>query len=198
MLELSAERQSMRLSLAICILLQGCSILHVFTGIPLRRSGRSRNRLFCAHGWWDTSIDHGVLEPLECCTFLDLGFLKFAKQLVLHSLELHALLLELRDLVRHFLSLHVYIMPGVCSLLLDEIVLLLKSLRFGFSYLLLAELSVIEVVLAHSIQVMFNLLLLSSHFLDGCQLLVSEVFVSEVDLLFLLRLSLLHGFLLCF
>ena len=98
----------------------------------------------------------------------------------------------------HFLSLYIYVVPSICSLLLDEIVLLLETLRLGFSYLLLAELSVIEVVLAHSVQVMFNLILLSSHFFDGCQLLVSEVFVSEVDLLFLLRLPLLHGFLLSF
>ena len=189
----------MRLSLfSICICFQGCSILHIFTVIPLRRSGGSRNRLFCAHGRWNTSIDHSVLEPLECCTFLDLSFLKFAKQLVLHSFELHALLFEITDLMSHFLSLYIYVVPSICSLLLDEIVLLLETLRLSFSYLLLAELSVIEVVLAHSVQVMFNLILLSSHFFDGCQLLVSEVFVSEVDLLFLLRLPLLHGFLLSF
>ena len=183
---------------SICILFQGCSILHAFTVIPLRRSGWSRNRLFCAHGWWNTSIDHSVLEPLECCTFLDLGFLKFAKQLVLHSFELHALLLEIGDLISHFIGLYVYVMPSVLALLLDEIVLLCESLRLGFSYLLLAELSVIEIVLTHSVQVVFNLLLLSSHFLNGCQLLVSEVFVSEENLLFLLLFSLLHGFLLRF
>ena len=89
-------------------------------------------------------------------------------------------------------------MPGIGSLLLDEIVLLYETLRLSFPDLLLAELGVIVVVLPHTVQVMFNLFLLSAHFLDSSQLLVSEVFVSEVDLLFLLRLSLLHGFLLCF
>ena len=69
-------------------------------------------------------------------------------------------------------------MPGIGSLLLDEIVLLLQTLTLSLPDLLLAELSVIEVFLPHAVQVMFNLIFLPSHFLDSRQLLVSEVFVS--------------------
>ena len=179
--ELSAKRQqSMRLSLfAVCILFQGSAIFPIFTVIPLRRSRRSRNRLFCTHGWRNTSIDHCILEPLECCTFLNLGFLKFAKQLVFHSLELHTLLLEVWYLFGHFMSFLVHFMPGIGSLLLDEFVLLLQTLWLGLPDLLFAELSVIVIIFTHTVQVMFNLFLLSSHLLYCCQLLVSEVFISE-------------------
>lgn len=80
-------------------------------------------------------------------------------------------------------------MPSIGSLLFDEVVLLLKTLRLGLSDLLLAELGIIVVLLAHPVQVMFNLFLLFSHLLNSCQLLVSKVFVSEKDLLFLLCLT---------
>ena len=164
---------------SICILFQGSAILHVFTVFPLRWSSRSGNRLLCTHGWRNTSIDHCIFEPLEGCSFLHLGFLKFAKQFVLHSLQFHALLLKCADLISHFCSFDIHFMPGIGSLLLDEIVLLLQTLTLSLPDLLLAELSVIEVILPHAVQVMFNLFFLPSHFLDSRQLLVSEVFVSE-------------------
>jgi len=88
--------------------------------------------------------------------------------------------------------------PSIGSLLFDEVVLLLKTLRLGLSDLLLAELGIIVVVFTHPIQVMFNLFLLFSHLLNSCQLLVSKVFVSEKYLLFLLCLTPLHRFFLRF
>ena len=162
------------------------------------RLRRALNRLFRTHRWRNASIDHSIFETLESCALLHLRLLKFAKQFVFHSFELHALLLELTNLISHLSSLHIHVVSGLGSLLLDEVVLLLQTLRLGFTDLLLAVLGIIVVVFTHSIQVMFNLFLLSSHFLNSCQLLVPEVFVSEMHLLFLLHLTLLHSLLLSF
>ena len=99
-------------------------------------------------------------------------------------------------MIGHLLRFHVDIVPRVGPLLLDEIVLLLQADRFGLSDLLLAELSLIIVLLSHTVQIVLNLVFLPADFLDGCQLLVPKVFVAEEHLLFLLLLSLSHGFLL--
>lgn len=130
---------------------------------------------------------------MECCTFLDLRFLQFAKKLVLHPLELHALLLKLTDLISHFVSFHINFNSRILTLLLDEIVLLLQTLGLGLADLLLAELSIIVVLFAHSVQVVFNLFLLSPDFFNRCKFLVSEIFVSEEYLLLFFLFSLCHG-----
>ena len=96
------------------------------------------------------------------------------------------------------MSFGINIKPGIRPLLLNEIVLLLETLRLCLPDLLLAELGIIVVVLAHSVQIMFDLFLLSTHLFNSGQLLVSEVFVSEVDLLLLLLLALSHCLLVSF
>lgn len=187
-------------SLSVRVCFQSGPIVDILVVLAARIAfvARSLNRLLSAHRRRDASIDHRILEALERCTLLDLRLLQFAEQFVLEPLQLHALLLVRSDLIRHLLRFHVNFGPRHSSLLLNEVVLLLETLRLGFADLLLAELSIIEILLAHAVQVVFHLFLLAADLLDRGQLLVSEVFVAEKNLLLLLLFSFLHGFFLGF
>lgn len=193
------KRQRAR-SFPICILFQHCSIVYILVlavvitiSELVVTSPWTLNRLLSTHRWWDTSVDHCIFKALEGCTFLDLRFLQFAKKLVLHLFEIHALLFKCTYLISHFGSFYVNFSSCICSLLLDEIVLLLQTLRLSLTDLLLAELSIIVVLFTHSVQIMFHMILLSSDFFNCCKLLVSEIFVSEEYLLLFLLFSLGHG-----
>ena len=154
---------------------------------------RHLNWLLGAHRRRDTSIDHSVLQTLECRTLLDLRLLKFAKEFVLKSLQLEALLLEVIDFTGHVVSLHLDIISGLSPLILNEFILFGHALRLGLPDLLLTELSLIVVIFTHSVQVVLDLLLLSTNFLDRGHLLIDEVFVSDCELLFLFFLALALG-----
>ena len=88
-------------------------------------------------------------------------------------------------------------MSGLSSFHLNEVVLLLQALRLLFANLLLTELSLVVVFLAHTIQVVFHLFLLPANLLNGCQLLSLEVAITEVNLLSLFLLTLAHGLFVC-
>ena len=91
------------------------------------------------------------------------------------------------------MSLHLDIISGLSPLILNEFILLGHPLRLSLSDLLLTELSLIVVIFTHSVQVVLDLLLLSSNFLDSGHLLIDEVFVTDCELLFLFFLALALG-----
>ncbi len=119
-----------------------------------------------------------------------MSLLQFAEQFVFKSLQVHALLLVVAYFFGHFLRLHVHILSRILTLLLNEIVLFCKTILLLLPNLLLAELCLIVILLAHAVQVMFHLFFLPSHFFNCCHLLISEVSVAEQDLLLLFFLSL--------
>ena len=81
------------------------------------------------------------------------------------------------------------VLSGLSTLILDEIILFGHALWLSFPDLLLTELSLIVLIFTHSIQIMLDLLLLSTNFFHSSHLLIYEVFVPDVDLLFLFLLS---------
>ena len=139
--------------------------------------------LLSTHRRRDASVDHGVLKTLERRTLLDLSLLELAKEFIFEAFELHALLLVIGDLFLHVVGLLVDFLPRHGALHLNEVVLLGQAVGFLLANLLLAELGLVEVLFAHAVQVVLHLLFLSAHLLHSGHLLVSEVSVSEVDLL---------------
>ena len=89
------------------------------------------------------------------------------------------------------------VLSGLSTLILDEIILFGHALWLSFSDLLLTELSLIVLIFTHSIQIMLDLLLLSTNFFHSSHLLIDKVFVPDVHLLFLFLLSSTLGRSLC-
>ena len=96
------------------------------------------------------------------------------------------------------MSLIFKVLSGLSTLILDEFILFGHALWLSFPDLLLTELSLIVLIFTHSIKVMLDLLLLSSNFFHSSHLLIHEVFVPDVNLLFLFLLSSTLGRSLCF
>ena len=90
------------------------------------------------------------------------------------------------------------VLSGLSTLILNEFILFGHTLWLSFSNLLLTELSLIVLIFTHSIQIMLDLLLLSTNFFHSSHLLIYEVFVPDVDLLFLFLLSSKLGRSFCF
>ena len=148
--------------------------------------------LISTHSCWDTTVYHSVFKTLECGTLLNLSLLKFFEELIFHSFKLHALLLIVRDLVSHGMSFEVNLLSSVRPFHFYKLILLSHTLRFLLSDLLFLKLCMIVVFLAHTIQVMFNRVFLSTDLIHCGQFLLSEVLVSILDLLFLFFFTLLH------
>jgi len=99
----------------------------------------------------DATIDHGRFEPLERRTLLHLCILQLAEKLILETFEIHAFLLVIGDYLSHVMSLSINLMSSDISLLLNELVLLGQPISLLLSYLLLAELSLVVILLTHAI-----------------------------------------------
>ena len=139
---------------------------------------------------WNASVDHRGLEALERSTLLNLSLLKFAKQLVLEALKVHALLLVFGDLFCKMIGVIIYICASEVPLFLDELILLCQTLRTLLTDLLLAELRLVVVVFAHTVQIVFHHFLLAAHLLNCSHLLVTEVSVAVSKFLLLFLASL--------
>jgi hypothetical protein len=114
------------------------------------------SHLLRAHHRRDASVDHGSLETGESRTLLHLSLLKLAEELVFETFELHALLLVVLDLGKHLIRLVIDLLPRLHTLHLNEFVLLDEALSLLLADLLLAELRLIVVFLAHAIQVVLH------------------------------------------
>lgn len=124
---------------------------------------------------------------------MHLCFLKLSQQFVLQSLQIHALLLVVLNLVGHLIGLEIYILSGVGSLHFDEIILLLQAQSFLVTNLLLSKLRIVVGFLTHAIQIVFHCFLLPANLVNSCQFLCLEVPIAEVNLLTLFLFAFAHS-----
>ena len=94
----------------------------------------------------------------------------------------------------HNMRLDIDFLASLGPFRFNEIILLLQTFILLLADLLLAELSLIEVIFTHAVQIVFNLIFLSTHLVDSSHLLISEVSVAVHDLCSLLFLTLQHSF----
>lgn len=174
----------------LCVRLVGLNLGH---GARAGGSHALRDGLVGAHGRRYASVHHGVLEALERRALLHLRLLQLAEELVLHALQVHALLLVVLNLFGQVVGLHVDLGARLRPLLANELVLPGHALLLLLADHLLAVLRVVVGGLAHAVQVVAHLLLLAPHLLHHLQLLVLVIFVSEQQLLLLLVLALALG-----